>query len=122
VAVVACGPMVWEALVAAEELEKEGIDVRVVNVATIKPLDEETILAAARDCGAIVSAEEHQVTAGLGGAVSELLAKKQPTPMEFVGVNDTYGGSGEPDELMEYFGLTSKAIVEAIRKVLKRKG
>jgi transketolase len=121
VAICACGPMVWEALVAAEELAKEGIDARVINVSTIKPLDSQVILAAAKDCGAIVSAEEHQITAGLGGAISELIVKEHPVPMEFVGVHDTFGGSGDPDELMQLFGLTSITIIEAVRKVVKRK-
>ena len=122
VEILACGPMVWEALVAAEELALEGIQARVVNVATIKPLDNETIVKAASECGAVVSAEEHQITAGLGGAISEVLARECPTPMEFVGVQDTFGGSGDPDELMHYFGLTSSDIVKAVKKVLKRKG
>jgi transketolase len=121
VAIMACGPMVWEALEAAKELAKEGIDARVINIATIKPLDTEAILKAARECGAVVTAEEHQVTAGLGGAVSEVLAKQLPTPMEFVGVQDSFGGSGDPDELMEYFGLTSKHVATAARKAFARK-
>ncbi|MDP4219401.1 MAG: transketolase C-terminal domain-containing protein [Bacteroidota bacterium] len=121
VAICACGPMVWEALVAAEELAKEGIDARVINVSTIKPLDNATLIAAAKECGAIVSAEEHQITAGLGGAIAELLVKEYPVPMEFVGVHDTFGGSGEPDELMALFGLTSVTIIEAAKKVVKRK-
>ena len=121
VAICACGPMVWEALVAAEELSKEGINARVINVSTIKPLDNATILAAASECGAIVSAEEHQITAGLGGAIAELIVKNDPVPMEFVGVHDTFGGSGDPDELMALFGLTSATIIEAAKKAVKRK-
>ncbi|MBS1903855.1 MAG: transketolase family protein [Bacteroidetes bacterium] len=121
VAIAACGPMVWEALVAADELQKQGIDARVINVSTIKPLDNETILKAAKECGAIVTAEEHQITAGLGGAIAELLVKEHPTPMEFVGVKDSFGGSGDPDELMKLFGLTSADIVEAAKKVIARK-
>lgn len=121
VAICACGPMVWEALVAADELAKEGIDARVINVSTIKPLDTTTILAAAKECGAIVTAEEHQITAGLGGTIAEYLVKEYPIPMEFVGVKDTFGGSGDPDELMKLFGLTSSDIVVAARKVLSRK-
>jgi transketolase len=121
VAVIACGPMVWEALLAAYELEAEGIDVRVINMATIKPLDRDAIISAAKECGAIVSAEEHQITAGLGGAIAEVLAAECPVPMEFIGVKDTFGGSGPPTDLMKYFGLTSSDIVTAIRKVIKRK-
>lgn len=121
VAICACGPMVWEALVAAEELAKDGINARVINVSTIKPMDTATIIAAAKECGAIVSAEEHQITAGLGGAIAEVMVKHHPVPMEFVGVNDTFGGSGDPDELMKLFGLTSVTIIEAVKKVVKRK-
>lgn len=121
VAICACGPMVWEALLAADALEAEGIDCRVINVSTIKPIDKETLLAAARECGAIVTAEEHQITAGLGGAVAEVVVKEHPVPMEFVGVNDTFGGSGDPDELMQLFGLTHKEIIAAVKKVIKRK-
>lgn len=121
VTVIACGPMVWEALVAAYELENEGLDVRVINMSTIKPIDRAAILKAARETGAIVTAEEHQITAGLGGAVSEVLAQECPTPVEFVGVKDTFGGSGKPDELMKFFGLTSGDIKNAIRTVHSRK-
>ncbi len=121
VAIIACGPMVWEALVAAYELEAEGVSARVINMATIKPIDRLAIVRAAGECKAIVTAEEHQVTAGLGGAVSEVLAQELPTPIEFVGVKDTFGGSGKPDELMKYFGLTSADIKSAVQKVLKRK-
>lgn len=121
VTVIACGPMVWESLTAAYDLEKEGLNVRVINMATIKPIDREAIVAAARETGAIVTAEEHQITAGLGGAVSEVLAQEFPVPMEFVGVKDTFGGSGKPDELMKFFGLTSDDVKSAIRKVLTRK-
>ncbi|MDP4198970.1 MAG: transketolase C-terminal domain-containing protein [Bacteroidota bacterium] len=121
VTVIACGPLVWESLVAAYELETEGIDVRVINMATIKPIDRSAILKAARETGAIVTAEEHQITAGLGGAVSEVLAQECPTPVEFIGVKDTFGGSGKPDELMKYFGLTSSDVKTAIHNVLARK-
>jgi transketolase len=121
IAICACGPMVWESLVAADELAKEGINARVINVSTIKPLDTKIILAAAKECGAIVTAEEHQITAGLGGTIAEYLVKEYPVPMEFVGVKDTFGGSGDPDELMKLFGLTSGDIVVAARKALSRK-
>jgi transketolase len=121
VAIVACGPMVWEALVAAEELAKEGIEARVINMHTIKPLDTETIAAAARDCGAIVTAEEAQIIGGMGSAVAQIVVKNHAVPMEFVGVADSFGGSGTPDELMKAFGLTHTTIVSAVRKVLKRR-
>ena len=121
VAVIASGPLVWEALVAAEELGKEGISVRVINLHTIKPLDLETVVAAARECGAIVTAEEHQILGGMGSLVAQAVVKNHPVPVEHVGVTDTFGGSGDPDHLMEVFGLTSPYIIAQIRKVLKRK-
>jgi len=121
VAVIACGPMVWESLQAAYELEKEGLSVRVINMATLKPLDRNAIITAARECGAIVTAEEHQITAGLGGAVSEVLGQEIPCPVEFIGVKDTFGGSGKPEELMKFFGLTSDDVKVAIKKAVSRK-
>ncbi|GJM16224.1 MAG: transketolase [Thermodesulfobacteriota bacterium] len=121
VTVVACGSLVYEALVAAEKLSKSGIDVRVINCHTIKPIDEKTIIKAANETGAIVTAEEHQVHGGLGNAVAEVVAKNSPVPMEYVAMMDRFGESGEPNELMQKFGLDSKGIVSAIEKVLKRK-
>ncbi len=121
VAIVACGPMVWEALVAAEELSKEGVEARVINLHTIKPIDTETIVRAARDCGAIVTAEEAQINGSMGSAVAQVVAKNHPVPIEFVGVTDTFGGSGSPAELMEAFGLTHSYIADSVRKVLKRR-
>ncbi|MFM8438240.1 MAG: transketolase family protein, partial [Candidatus Kapaibacterium sp.] len=110
VAILANGAMVWEALTAAEELAKKGIAARVINVHTVKPIDVEAITMAARECGCIVTAEEHQVHGGLGGAVAEVVVKNAPVPMEFVGVKDSFGGSGDPEELMVKFGLTWKEI------------
>lgn len=121
VAIVACGPMVWEALVAAENLSKEGVEARVINLHTIKPLDTETLVAAARDCGAIVTAEEAQIIGGMGSAVAQVVVKNHPVPMEFVGVTDSFGGSGTPDELMQAFGLTHTFIESSVRKVLRRR-
>lgn len=121
VCVIACGVMVYEALRAAECLKEEGISVMVINNHTIKPIDEKTIVAAAKKCKAVVTAEEHQVTGGLGSAVAEVLVKKQPTHMRFVGVKDRFGESGEPDELMKEFGCTSNEIIKAVREVLKLK-
>ena len=121
VSVIACGPIVYEALLAAEELSKEGIDVRVINNPSIKPIDEETIIEAAEQTGAIVTGEDHQVIGGLGSAVAEVLGKYSPVPMEMVGVQDRFGESGQQDELMKEFGLTSEDIKKAIRKVIKRK-
>jgi len=121
VALIACGSLVWESIRAAEELAKRGISARVINVHTIKPFDVETVVTAARECGAIVTAEEHQVHAGLGGAVAEVTAKNAPVPIEFVGVKDSFGGSGEPEELMEYFGLTWKEIYAAALVAMQRR-
>ncbi len=121
VTVIACGVEVYESLLAAEELEKEGISVGVVNLHTIKPLDSETIVKLAKETGAIVTAEEHQAIGGLGGAVAELLGQRYPVPIEIVGIKDKFGVSGPSWELMKHFGLTSNEIKEAIRKVLDRK-
>jgi len=120
-AVIACGVEVSEALLAAEEMEKEGIDICVVNLHTIKPIDEEIIINIAKKTGAIVSVEEHQVFAGLGGAVAEVLSKNYPVPIEMVGIRDKFGESGQPYELLEKFSLTSSGIIRAIRRVLGRK-
>lgn len=121
VAIIACGIMVSVALVAAEKLAIEGISAMVINNHTIKPMDIVTITNAAKKTGAVVSAEEHQITGGLGGAVAEVLAKTCAVPMEFVGVNNTFGESGEAEELMVKYGLTSNDIVAAVKAVLKRK-
>ncbi|GAB1371449.1 transketolase family protein [Candidatus Kapaibacterium sp.] len=122
VAIVACGHLVWEALLAADILEsKHGIKARVINNHTIKPIDVKTITDASIQCGAIVTAEEHQVHGGLGGAVAEVVAKNYPCPIEFVGMRDEFGGSGEPDELMIKYGMTHKEIVMSVFKVLERK-
>ncbi len=121
VAIIACGVEVYEALVAAKHLEREGISARVINCHTIKPLDAHTILDAARTCGAVVTAEEHQIAGGLGGAVSELLSSKHPTPIEFVGINDVFGESGKGLQLLERFNLTSPSIVEAAKAAIARK-
>ncbi len=122
VAIVACGILVYNALVAADELAREdGIECRVVNNHTIKPMDEPAIVAAARDCGAVVTVEEHQVHAGMGSRVAEILAETHPVPMQFVGVHDRFGQSGDPSELIEYYGMGVSAIKEAVRKVHRRK-
>ncbi len=119
--IIACGMMVYEAMVAAEELGKSGISARVLNMHTIKPIDREAIVKACKETGAIVTAEEHQIHGGLGGAVSEVVVQNSPVPMELVAVKDRFGKSGKPSELMKAFGLTSKEIIEASQKVLKRK-
>ncbi len=121
VAIVATGALVHTALMAAKELEQRRIGVRVLNISTIKPLDEKAILAAAHDAGAIVTVEEHQMAGGLGSAVAELLATRQPTPVEFVGIRDSFGQSGTPRELLAHYGLTTHHIIEAVLRVHKRK-
>ena len=120
-AVFACGAMVYEAMVAAEELEKEGISLRVFDLHTLKPIDEEAILTAARECGCIVTAEEHPTAGGLYCAVAEVVVKGQPVPMENVSVRDTFGQSGPPEALMDAYELNAKGIAAAVRKVLERK-
>jgi len=115
VTLAACGFMVSEALAAAELLAAEGISAEVIDVASIKPLDAETIIASARKTGAVVTAEEHSVIGGLGSAVAEVLAENAPTKMARVGVKDVFGTSGEPAELMAYFGLTAADIAAAAR-------
>lgn len=122
VSIIACGQMVYQALVAAKELEEDHISVRVINNHTIKPLDELVIRQAAEETGAIVTAEEHQKNGGLGSAVAEFLAEHHPVPLVRIGIDDRFGESGEPQELMKHFGLTSKEIKKAVLKVLRLKG
>ncbi len=121
VAIIGCGSLVHYAMQAAKELDADGVGTMVINNHTIKPLDESTLLKAAEDCGAIVTVEEHQVLGGLGGAVAELLAKNNPVPMEFIGMQNVFGESGAPKELIEKYGMGVKDIKEAVRRVLKRK-
>ena len=118
----ACGIMVSRCLQAAEELEAEGVSARVINVSTIKPLDTASLLRAARETGGFVSAEEHTVVHGLGSAIAAVVAQEHPVPMEFVGVQDVFGESGEAFELMEKYGLTAAKVVEAAMRVVERKG
>ncbi|MCA9388235.1 transketolase family protein [Candidatus Berkelbacteria bacterium] len=119
--IIACGPLVYEAMQAAKQLKAKKISAQVLNMATVKPLDEKAVLSAAKQTGAIVTVEEHQVTGGLGGAVAEFLTQHQPVPQEFIGVRDRFGESGEPAELLEKFGLKAKHIIEASLKVIRRK-
>jgi len=121
VTIVACGPLVYQSLVAAAELEKEKISAKVINNHTIKPIDKLTLASAAKETGAVVTVEEHQINGGLGGAVAEVLAENYPVPMERVGMPDTFGESGSPDELLEKYGMSVKKIKEAVRSVVKRK-
>lgn len=121
VAIISCGPLTYRALQAANELKRQKIECSVINMHTIKPLDETALLKAAARCKAIVTVEEHQIAGGLGGAVAEALSRLRPTPIEFVGMRDRFGESGEPNELVEYFGMSVGAIKEAVKKVLGRK-
>ncbi len=121
VTIVATGHLVWESLIAAEALEKQGISAEVINIHTIKPLDSEAVIKSVKKTGCIVSAEEHNYLGGLGESISRVLATQHPTPQEFVATNDTFGESGTPDQLMEKYGLNNKAIVKAVLKVLERK-
>lgn len=121
VGVIAMGALVHNAMKAAQKLEKEGIRVKVMNLSSIKPLDEEAIIALAREAKTLVTVEEHQVAGGMGSAVAECLAKKLPTPIEFVGVQDQYGQSGTPTELIEHYGMGVKDIILAIKRAINRK-
>jgi transketolase len=110
-----------QALAAAAILEKEGISARVVHIATIKPLDQEIILKAAKETGAIVTAEEHSIIGGLGGAVAEFLCEEHPVTVRKVGVRDRFGTSGKAEELLKYFGLTSEELVATAREIIRKK-
>jgi transketolase len=121
VTIVATGHLVWESLKAAEELEKLGVSAEVINIHTIKPLDEEAILKSVAKTGCIVTAEEHNKFGGLGESVSRTLALNNPTPQEFIAVNDSFGESGTPEKLMEKYGLNSNSVIKAVQKVIKRK-
>lgn len=121
VTIIATGHLVWEALLAAESLENQGISAEVINIHTIKPLDEKAILDSVKKTGCVVTAEEHNYLGGLGESVARTLAMHHPTPQEFVATQDTFGESGTPEQLMEKYGLNNKAIEAAVLRVLKRK-
>ncbi|KZS38448.1 transketolase [Aquimarina aggregata] len=121
VTIVATGHLVWEALQAAETLQEQGISAEVINIHTIKPLDDEAILNSVKKTGCVVTAEEHNILGGLGESVSRVLVKNHPTPQEFIATNDTFGESGTPEQLMEKYGLNAAAITSAAQKVIKRK-
>ena len=121
VTLIATGHLVWEALQAAEQLHGEGISAEVLNIHTIKPLDDTSTLAAAKKTGCVVTAEEHNYLGGLGESVARVLALQHPTPQEFVATDDTFGESGTPDELMDKYGLNAEAIVKAAKKAIARK-
>ena len=121
IAIIACGVMVYESLVAASMLSEKGIEAMVVNLHTIKPIDTAAITEAAKKCGAVLTAEEHQVMGGMGSAVAEALAQEYPVPMRMIGVDDRFGQSGHPDVLMREYGLVSGSIADAARELLTRK-
>ncbi|AYQ31060.1 transketolase family protein [Runella sp. SP2] len=121
VSIFATGHLVWEAIQAGEMLEAEGINAEIINIHTIKPLDEKAILASVKKTGCAVSAEEHQVAGGLGDSIAQVLIQKHLAPLEYVGVKDSFGESGTPAQLMEKYGLSAKAIVEAAKRAIARK-
>ncbi len=121
VTIIATGHLVWEALQAAEQLEEKGISAEVINIHTIKPLDEAAILQSVKKTGCVVTAEEHNFLGGLGESVARTLTMNHPTPQEFVATQDTFGESGTPEQLMEKYGLNAEAIVKASEKVISRK-
>jgi transketolase len=121
VTIIATGHLVWESLIAAENLENQGISAEVINIHTIKPLDEEAVLKSVKKTACVVTAEEHNYLGGLGESIARLIATQHPTPQEFVATQDTFGESGTPAQLMEKYGLNNKAIEKAVLKVLERK-
>lgn len=121
IGIIATGALLYRALKVAYELEKEGKMVKVLNLSTVKPLDEDTVWKLAHEAGAIVTVEEHQIAGGMGSAVAECLARHYPVPIEFIGIKDEFGQSGTPDELLEHYGMGEKDIKTAVQKVLLRK-
>ncbi len=121
VGIIACGTLVHSAMIAAHELESEGVHVTVMNLATIKPIDRNAIVSLAKTCGAIVTAEEHQIAGGMGSAVAEVLSEEHPVPIEFIGVRDQFGQSGTPAELAQHYKLDTESIKIAVRDVIRRK-
>jgi transketolase len=119
--IIVTGGLMHKALLAARELESEGIKTKVMNLASIKPLDEEAVLALVKETKCLVTVEEHQISGGMGSAVAELLAKRFPAPIEFVGVRDEFGQSGTPEELIEHYKMGKDAIKEAAKKSISRK-
>ncbi|PJA33077.1 MAG: transketolase [Candidatus Zambryskibacteria bacterium CG_4_9_14_3_um_filter_42_15] len=120
VGIIATGALLHKALLSAKQLEASGIEVEVMNLGTIKPLDEKAIVTLAKKTGKIITVEEHQIRGGMGSAVAESLAKNYPVPIEFIGVDDQFGQSGTPEELIEYYGMGVGSIVKAVNKILKR--
>ncbi len=121
VSIIASGPVLYNALLAARELESEGISCEVINNHTIKPIDSATIIKSAKKCGAVVTLEEHQTIGGCGSAVCEVLSQNYPVPVEMLGMPNTFGESGKPEELIEKYGMGKKSVIEAVRRVMKRK-
>jgi len=121
VAIIGCGPILYECLLAADQLSKLGIKAQVINNASVKPMDEKTIIKAAKECGCVVTAEEAQAAGGMGSAVAELLSEAHPIPIERIGLQDKFGQSGTPDELLEHYKLTAPWIVKAAQKVMKKR-
>jgi transketolase len=121
VAIIGAGPIIHSALLAADQLIEKGISCRVINSPSIKPLDGETIERAARECGAVVTCEEHQIMGGIGSAIAEHLAEHYPVPIQFIGMRNSFGESGEPAELLKKYRMDTEAIIDAVRKVVKRK-
>ena len=121
ITIIATGHMVWQAIEAGKKLEEEGLSVELINIHTIKPFDEKTVIESIKKTGCVVTAEEHQINGGLGDLVANTLARNYPAPMEMVAVMDKFGESGTPEDLMKKYGLDSSDILNAARKVLKRK-
>ena len=121
VSIFATGHLVWQALEAQIELKKQGISAEVINIHTIKPLDNNAILESVKKTKCVVTAEEHQMNGGLGDSIAQLLSRELPTPLEMVAMNDSFGESGPPMKLMEKYGLTSKEIIQSAKKAISRK-
>ena len=120
VTIIACGHLVWKSIEAAEDLAKKGISAEVINMHTIKPFDNKAVLDSVAKTGCVVSAEEHMINGGLGDSIAQLLSRSNPVPQEYVGVNDTFGESGTPDELMKKYGIDTANVVAAAEKVIER--
>ena len=121
VGIIATGALLYKAIITAHDLEKNGVRAKVMNLSTIKPLDEEAVVSLAKEARCIVTVEEHQIAGGMGSAVAECLAQYYPVPIEFIGVHNKFGQSGTPDELIEYYGMGVGSIKKAVEKVIKRK-
>ena len=119
ISIIGCGSLVYQCILAADQLAKDGINARIIDMHTIKPIDQKAIIAAAKETGKIITVEEHQVTGGLGGAVSEVVVKNHPVPMRMIGIQDEFGQSGEPDELMEFYHLTADDIAKEALEFLR---